>query len=134
MLCQSFFPDLSAPLLCRSYSHNLNDPVHVIGHDHKAVHINSSKMKRNRGPAFTSDPPKRGEFNACLAHSAKDAPLVIRADCHEVEAGSRIISVLQTSGNLRELQAVRSEEHTSELQSRQYLVYRLLLEKTKQQR
>src|SRR5258708_6608270 len=54
MLCQSFFPDLSAPLLCRSYSHNLNDPVHVIGHDHKALHINSSKMKRNRGPAFTS--------------------------------------------------------------------------------
>src|SRR6266849_1874676 len=98
MLSQSFFPDLSAPLLCRSYSHNLNDPVHVIGHDHKAVHINSSKMKRNRGPAFTSDAHKRGEFNACLAHSAKDAPLVMRADCHEVEAGSRIISVLQTSG------------------------------------
>src|SRR3712207_8474157 len=30
------------------------------------------------------------------------------------------------------LQAARSEEHTSELQSRQYLVCRLLLEKNKQ--
>src|SRR5258707_8615337 len=33
-----------------------------------------------------------------------------------------------------ELQAVRSEEHTSELQSRQYLVCRLLLEKKKKNR
>src|SRR3712207_8347594 len=31
--------------------------------------------------------------------------------------------------SLREAQVVRSEEHTSELQSRQYLVCRLLLEK-----
>src|SRR3712207_9571928 len=33
---------------------------------------------------------------------------------------------------LQLLRAVRSEEHTSELQSRQYLVCRLLLEKKKQ--
>src|SRR3712207_6963186 len=33
---------------------------------------------------------------------------------------------------LPDAQLVRSEEHTSELQSRQYLVCRLLLEKTKQ--
>src|SRR3712207_8058933 len=33
--------------------------------------------------------------------------------------------------NLRALKCVRSEEHTSELQSRQYLVCRLLLEKKK---
>src|SRR3712207_7848748 len=32
-----------------------------------------------------------------------------------------------------ELQSLRSEEHTSELQSRQYLVCRLLLEKKKSQ-
>src|SRR3712207_7732664 len=32
----------------------------------------------------------------------------------------------------RGLEAVRSEEHTSELQSRQYIVCRLLLEKKKQ--
>src|SRR3712207_6904809 len=34
-------------------------------------------------------------------------------------------------GATRRLSAVRSEEHTSELQSRQYLVCRLLLEKKK---
>src|SRR3712207_8326275 len=34
---------------------------------------------------------------------------------------------------LYELRALRSEEHTSELQSRQYLVCRLLLEKKKKQ-
>src|SRR3712207_8855551 len=33
----------------------------------------------------------------------------------------------------KEASAIRSEEHTSELQSRQYLVCRLLLEKKKQQ-
>src|SRR3712207_7041125 len=35
-------------------------------------------------------------------------------------------------GNGREYMRLRSEEHTSELQSRQYLVCRLLLEKKKQ--
>src|SRR5947209_16829364 len=35
------------------------------------------------------------------------------------------------SGGLRPVQEQRSEEHTSELQSRQYLVCRLLLEKKK---
>src|SRR3712207_7127809 len=34
-----------------------------------------------------------------------------------------------TSPDGRELNSIRSEEHTSELQSRQYLVCRLLLEK-----
>src|SRR3712207_6867127 len=40
------------------------------------------------------------------------------------------IEFLGTSG-AEELDLVRSEEHTSELQSRQYLVCRLLLEKKK---
>src|SRR3712207_7476171 len=40
------------------------------------------------------------------------------------------ICAMPNGGFLREL--VRSEEHTSELQSRQYLVCRLLLEKKKQ--
>src|SRR3712207_8515777 len=38
----------------------------------------------------------------------------------------------QMKGNSRWLRPPRSEEHTSELQSRQYLVCRLLLEKKKQ--
>src|SRR3712207_7440268 len=38
----------------------------------------------------------------------------------------------ETQQRIAELTADRSEEHTSELQSRQYLVCRLLLEKKKQ--
>src|SRR5947209_16303533 len=48
---------------------------------------------------------------------------VIRLDCRTIEATE--------AGFLSELIAARSEEHTSELQSRQYLVCRLLLEKKK---
>src|SRR3712207_7663212 len=44
---------------------------------------------------------------------------------------SRLRSALKTDDILIHRQAARSEEHTSELQSRQYLVCRLLLEKKK---
>src|SRR3712207_8943453 len=43
------------------------------------------------------------------------------------EVGERV----EGAGPLPRLQGARSEEHTSELQSRQYLVCRLLLEKKK---
>src|SRR3712207_8051048 len=46
---------------------------------------------------------------------------------------SSAILVLGVLGVLASLGAIRSEEHTSELQSRQYLVCRLLLEKKKQE-
>src|SRR3712207_8998540 len=51
-----------------------------------------------------------------------------------VRAGRRIDAVLLAVGvnDLGFSDIVRSEEHTSELQSRQYLVCRLLLEKKKQ--
>src|SRR3712207_8262398 len=45
-------------------------------------------------------------------------------------AGAGLLAVL--SGVFRLAMGLRSEEHTSELQSRQYLVCRLLLEKKKQ--
>src|SRR3712207_8170980 len=44
-----------------------------------------------------------------------------------MEAGRRNVSALE----LRRLARLRSEEHTSELQSREYLVCRLLLDKKK---
>src|SRR3712207_8196583 len=44
--------------------------------------------------------------------------------------GDRAAPAERTRGRVR--RAARSEEHTSELQSRQYLVCRLLLEKKKQ--
>src|SRR3712207_8012292 len=42
-----------------------------------------------------------------------------------------LLALLQVQAQLLELLLQRSEEHTSELQSRQYLVCRLLLEKKK---
>src|SRR5258707_11556778 len=45
--------------------------------------------------------------------------------------GSRRRKFESARSNRRRIRRVRSEEHTSELQSRQYLVCRLLLEKKK---
>src|SRR3712207_8739629 len=55
------------------------------------------------------------------AHEPAQAHPRIGPETHEVI----------TSGGLRRWNGPRSEEHTSELQSRQYLVCRLLLEKKK---
>src|SRR3712207_7657872 len=46
--------------------------------------------------------------------------------------GAIAIALALTGGNGDDTPPARSEEHTSELQSRQYLVCRLLLEKKKQ--
>src|SRR3712207_8897856 len=53
----------------------------------------------------------------------------VRLDVHDelVEVGT-----LLDTGGVDRIAHARSEEHTSELQSRQYLVCRLLLEKKKQ--
>src|SRR3712207_7707453 len=58
------------------------------------------------------------------------------SDCTRTLATGRLPAELERAYELcREAQADRSEEHTSELQSRQYLVCRLLLEiKTRQDR
>src|SRR3712207_8483606 len=47
-------------------------------------------------------------------------------------AGEGLDALRAASGGVVDVLAARSEEHTSELQSRQYLVCRLLLEKKKQ--
>src|SRR5947209_16604162 len=49
--------------------------------------------------------------------------------CHNIEP--KIPAQIRSVMNVQEATAKRSEEHTSELQSRQYLVCRLLLEKKK---
>src|SRR3712207_7736248 len=63
-------------------------------------------------------------------------PAVSNSECHTEPASNRpfVLSSIASSGTVPqpvdEADAVaRSEEHTSELQSRQYLVCRLLLEK-----
>src|SRR5258707_11645459 len=71
-------------------------------------------------------PPRSTLFPyTTLFRSARELPL--QADgADEGGVGDRIV------GDVVDLQS-RSEEHTSELQSRQYLVCRLLLEKKKKQ-
>src|SRR3712207_7881105 len=64
-----------------------------------------------------------------MAHAE---PLLQRAlAIREAALGNNHPDVAETLNSLAVLHAQRSEEHTSELQSRQYLVCRLLLEKKK---
>src|SRR3712207_7736776 len=69
-------------------------------------------------------------------HLADDADhvreLVLRRQHrHERPLCERAVADLAAAGSAHEARLPRSEEHTSELQSRQYLVCRLLLEKKK---
>src|SRR3712207_8035610 len=71
-------------------------------------------------------------FRSVHAHQPRDALLVRvvgrRQDRVGIDAG-RVRTVVRVE--VRQEGQARSEEHTSELQSRQYLVCRLLLEKKK---
>src|SRR3712207_8713413 len=55
-------------------------------------------------------------------------------DAQHPEPRLRQLAPLRDRDGQRRAQAHRSEEHTSELQSRQYLVCRLLLEKKKKEK
>src|SRR3712207_7893805 len=69
------------------------------------------------------------EQHVASAHVAFDV-----AQDRDVAGGHRSVEIARQVHELhlrREAHPVRSEEHTSELQSRQYLVCRLLLEKKK---
>src|SRR3712207_8799522 len=86
-------------------------------------------------PLFRSaaEPARLAAFRASMAdRSAREAGAVVAA--YDVSGLSSVVDVGGGPGVLlravRE-RAPRSEEHTSELQSRQYLVCRLLLEKKK---
>src|SRR3712207_7024510 len=63
-----------------------------------------------------------------LEHRAGRAAAAV-AVAEDEQAQARRVVVLELARRLQQLR--RSEEHTSELQSRQYLVCRLLLEKKK---
>src|SRR3712207_8930521 len=64
-----------------------------------------------------------------LPRLAEDVRLGVRV----LGADARQLALGDLRGLLREERVRRSEEHTSELQSRQYLVCRLLLEKKKKE-
>src|SRR3712207_7183974 len=74
-----------------------------------------------RSPARHEAPPARTRRVAIAAGRLRPVLPVRRADADRPRLGGRAARPLH----------VRSEEHTSELQSRQYLVCRLLLEKKK---
>src|SRR5258707_11764303 len=76
----------------------------------------SLQLARGVGP--------RGEPLLLVDHAAVDRPAIAGL---AAEADVLGVPVVEASG----VAVVRSEEHTSELQSRQYLVCRLLLEKKK---
>src|SRR3712207_7556500 len=69
---------------------------------------------------FRSSAPRRGRSDQRLA--ARELPAQLRPGP---------VAVVGAAAPLAADRAARSEEHTSELQSRQYLVCRLLLEKKK---
>src|SRR5947209_16434276 len=63
-------------------------------------------------------------------HGAQPLPMAGERGGHAIEHTEAIEQAAQRPGiAFQVLGAIRSEEHTSELQSRQYLVCRLLLEK-----
>src|SRR3712207_8968307 len=71
---------------------------------------------------------------AALGQGAERGPETGVGQQHRVDAAGQLAQLVEGTGQLRGrlVQERRSEEHTSELQSRQYLVCRLLLEKKKQ--
>src|SRR3712207_7657956 len=57
--------------------------------------------------------------------------MVVDDKIHPVDGPAEVVRLHVDHGDAIEIGELRSEEHTSELQSRQYLVCRLLLEKKK---
>src|SRR2546422_6938755 len=78
-------------------------------------------------------PPRSTLFPYTTLFRSRDLPLqlLVRAPVLLAEEGEELFL---HRGGVRSEQEVRSEEHTSELQSRLHLVCRLLLEKKKTRR
>src|SRR3712207_7278644 len=70
---------------------------------------------------------RSGVLWATTERFAPNPARAVHAFCHAVPATWHQMGVILSAGS--SLEWLRSEEHTSELQSRQYLVCRLLLEK-----
>src|SRR3712207_7295097 len=84
-------------------------PRHVAVGEFDGVHLGHREVIRGADTVLTFDPH----------------PLAVVAPA----AAPRLLTSLATKADLVAQLGVRSEEHTSELQSRQYLVCRLLLAK-----
>src|SRR5690349_23652635 len=80
-------------------------------------------------------PPRSTLFPYTTLFRSLEAAVLL---AHEIARGAALVAVRENGGGARmdaelvlERDAIRSEEHTSELQSRRDLVCRLLLEKKK---
>src|SRR3712207_8087735 len=72
----------------------------------------------------------RSAGHHAAAHIHVDDAVAVALDSDDLAPATQITLDLLDTGTLRpDVDRLRSEEHTSELQSRQYLVCRLLLEK-----
>src|SRR5438445_6039870 len=81
-------------------------------------------------PCARRDRPPTDRSSLSLHHALP----ISRPRAHPTPPNSCIAGILPTDSSADGLfETLRSEEHTSELQSRQYLVCRLLLEKKKQE-
>src|SRR3712207_8738410 len=78
-----------------------------------------------RSDSYTFRKTRGMERHRAGSHDSGDVDGAIRY--HKVKSGDTLSRIAK----LRGVSVSRSEEHTSELQSRQYLVCRLLLEKKK---
>src|SRR3712207_7316294 len=80
-------------------------------------------------------PPRSTLFPYTTLFRSKEFPVFSRFEDIVLDDGEFIVMVdLWLPYHFSKVKDVRSEEHTSELQSRQYLVCRLLLEKKKNKR
>src|SRR5947209_14548065 len=82
-------------------------------------------------------PPRSTLFPYTTLFRSHDVERIISSVLSDLAAPFRLLDVERTPTGwhamLKQTMGGRSEEHTSELQSRQYLVCRLLLEKKKQE-
>src|SRR5258707_11212902 len=86
----------------------------------------TAHRKRRSGRRVTRSPLVQFARAAMRRGRLRRAPQPIQHDAHALQGAD--VRRLQLHGGFK---CRRSEEHTSELQSRQYLVCRLLLEKKK---
>src|SRR3712207_8944480 len=90
------------------------------------------KHPQDRGAVFWEQVEKLGGRVIAFYHCMGKYDVVTIYEVPDEATASALILTVKAPGHLKEVET-RSEEHTSELQSRQYLVCRLLLEKKKKQ-
>jgi hypothetical protein len=60
----------------------------MVRHDHKAVQVHPSKMRRNRNPILVRNPPERGEIDFALVKAPENASPFVRANRDEIRPGA----------------------------------------------